>query len=272
MPGRNHPHPERFEVKNPGFVSKMSDNLQGGFTSAKDGLISAKNKVWGPTIQPIEGGMPGRNHPHPELFQVKSQGFVSKITENLRGGFGSAKDDVKNKIWGHKSMEPIEGGMPGRYHPHPERFEVKEQSLASKIEESVRRILGDETTRAKMDEAVSNIKEEDDEEEEDEENLFPKSDSRSDSRSRSKSDVDTTLQEPTETGDQNQKNLVSTSQLAELFDMEPEHDTEPEIVDQTALEPSSQIVEETEQNKPTENIATPKKEGGFFSKLKQFLQ
>jgi len=139
MPGRNHPHPERFVAKDQGFVSKLTDNLQGGFVSAKGGLVSAKNKIWGQTIQPIESGMPGRNHPHPERFEAKNPGMVAKLTDNVQGGFVSAKSGLvsaKNKIWG-PTIQPIEGGMPGRNHPNAERFEAKNPGIVSKLTDNI---------------------------------------------------------------------------------------------------------------------------------------
>jgi len=194
MPGRNHPHPERFYAQTPSLMEKVKSTFVSAEKFAETGLLEAKKRVWGTKIEPIEGGMPGRNHPHPERFYAPSPTLMDKVKGGLiwaetsvQAGLVSAKDRVlgltekvepvedgmadnletfetpapglmdkvkgglastqlglisaKERIFG-KPVQPIEGGMPGRNHPHPERFEAKAPGLMTKIGEFVHKVGG----------------------------------------------------------------------------------------------------------------------------------
>jgi len=164
MLGGNHPDAERFYAPVPTLMDRMKTgwtatqtSAQHGLASAQTGLISAKNTVFGEKIVPIEGGMPGRNHPHAERFyaptpstmdkmkdslglavqesRVYAQTELSVLKDKMQVGLDKAQTgltDAKNFVWGSE-IEPIEGGMPGRNHPHPERFEVKTPGLMTTL-------------------------------------------------------------------------------------------------------------------------------------------
>jgi len=166
-PGRYHPHPDRLE--NVGVTTKVGEKLKTGIISAKekvfgasvertetsettapilkadikDSLASAqsslktgfrrgKKRVWRKKIQPIEGGMPGRNHPHAERFYAPTPSFTDRVKT---GWAATGLMSAKNKIFGEKIM-PIEGGMPGRNHPHPERFYAPTPSFTDRVQTS----------------------------------------------------------------------------------------------------------------------------------------
>jgi len=142
MPGRYHPHPETFEAPAPTLLERVKTGAQQGLATTQAGLVSAKNAVFGETIEPIEGGMPGRNHPHPESFETPAPTLMEKVKGGLvsaqttvQSGLTSAQTgffEAKKRVWGTK-IEPIEGGMPGRNHPHPERFYAQTPSLMEKV-------------------------------------------------------------------------------------------------------------------------------------------
>jgi hypothetical protein len=129
MPGRNHPHAERFYAPTPTFMDRVKTgwtsvevSAQHGLASAQTGLLSAKNAVFGEKVVPIEGGMPGRNHPHEEDFYAPAPTLMDRVKTGMTSA-GTGLTSAKNTVFGEKIV-PIEGGMPGRNHPHPERFEV----------------------------------------------------------------------------------------------------------------------------------------------------
>jgi hypothetical protein len=277
MPGRNHPHPERFEVKAPGLVTKISDNLQGGFLSAKDRVFSAKNMIWKPTVQPIEGGMPGRYHPHPERFEAKSPDLITKISDNLQSGFGTAKDGLfsAKKMIGGQTIQPVEGGMPGRNHPHPERFEAKVPGLMTQIGDSMKRTMGQHNI---MEHPLESINEEEEGMDEKEDDFWAPKVKGSLIEKESIDWVNQTAE--TENHVQRRPSspqpkpqlskLVSETKLAELFDINLETDPNTEIADQTSSEPSSEPSSETvKENMVQEKPTSPKQ--GFLSTLRNFF-
>jgi hypothetical protein len=135
MPGRNHPDPEPFEVPVPTLLDRVKTTAQEGFASTQAGLLSAKNAIFGEKIEPIEGGMPGRNHPCPEAFEAPTPTLLERVKTGAQQGLASTQAGLlsaKNAVFGEK-IEPIEGGMPGRYHPHPEMFEVPPPTLLDRV-------------------------------------------------------------------------------------------------------------------------------------------
>jgi len=139
MPGRNHPHPERFYhyAGTPALPSKMNRSL----ASAQTGLLSAKNKIFGTRIQPIEGGMPGRNHPHAERFYAPTPTIMDRVKTGLTST-ETGLLSVKKSVFGEKIV-PIEGGMPGRNHPHPERFYAKAPTFMDRVQTAKHAVFGE---------------------------------------------------------------------------------------------------------------------------------
>jgi hypothetical protein len=147
MPGRNHPHAERFYAPTPSLMDRAKtgwtttqSSVQQGLISAQTGLLTAKNKVFGEKIVPIEGGMPGRNHPHAERFYAPTPTLLEKVQTGLSDTKTTLMEKVqtglsgtKQRVWGTKKIEPIEGGMPGRNHPHAERFYAPTPTLMEKV-------------------------------------------------------------------------------------------------------------------------------------------
>jgi hypothetical protein len=129
-----------------GFTT-VQTGLTSGLTTGLTGLTETKKRVWGTKIEPIEGGMPGRNHPHAERFYAPTPTLMEKVktgfsgtTERVWGSLpevhapGVLETMNKKVRWMFASkVHPIEGGMPGRNHPHPERFEVQQPGLFTKI-------------------------------------------------------------------------------------------------------------------------------------------
>lgn len=143
MPGRNHPDAGTFEAPTPTLLERVKTGAQQGLASTQAGLLSAKNAVFGAQVEPIEGGMPGRNHPDAETFEAPAP----TLMEKMKGGLFSAQTTVqsglttgfyeaKKRVWGTQ-VKPIEGGMPGRNHPHPERFYAPTPSLIEKVKSTL---------------------------------------------------------------------------------------------------------------------------------------
>jgi len=146
MPGRNHPHAERFYAPTPSLMDRAKtgwtttqSSVQHGLVSAQTGLLAAKNKVWGESIVPIEGGMPGRNHPYADRFYAPTPSLLERVQTGLTTGLTTVQTgltagltETKKRVWGNK-IEPIEGGMPGRNHPHAERFYAPTPTLMEKV-------------------------------------------------------------------------------------------------------------------------------------------
>jgi len=58
-------------------------------------LISAKDTVVGPTVEPIETGMPGRNHPQPESFEAPAPGVATKVADTVKSGMATVKETAQ---------------------------------------------------------------------------------------------------------------------------------------------------------------------------------
>jgi len=142
MPGRNHPNADRFYAPTPSLMERVQTGLTTGFTTVQTGLTTGltetKKRVWGTRIEPIEGGMPGRNHPHAERFYAPTPTFTERVWASMPEVHAPGVVETMNKKvrWMFASkVHPIEGGMPGRNHPHAERFEVQEPGLFTKIKQ-----------------------------------------------------------------------------------------------------------------------------------------
>jgi len=157
MPGRYHPEPAPFEA---GLMTRIGDSVQGGIASAQAGLKSAKDQVIGQTVEPIESGMPGRYHPHPEPLEA-TPGLMDKVSAGLtsaqsaaqsrlasaqsaaqsrlasaqstaQSGLASAQSAVQSGLASaQEGLASVKDrfvpqkvtGMPGRYHPQATELE-----------------------------------------------------------------------------------------------------------------------------------------------------
>jgi hypothetical protein len=118
-------------------MEKVKSTLVSAEKLAGTGLLEAKKRVWGAKVEPIEGGMPGRNHPHAERFCApvptlmdKMKGGLIWAETSVQAGLVSAKDKVLSLT---ETVEPVEGGMPGRNHPQAETFEAPAPGLMDKM-------------------------------------------------------------------------------------------------------------------------------------------
>jgi len=162
------PNLETFETPAPGLM----DKVKGGLASTQLGLISAKERIFGKPVQPIEGGMPGRNHPHPELFEAKAPGLMTKIGEFVQkvGGFDhkeahpmkmQAESEIEKEsidqdavreqledILTKETIHPLQGMPgPGRNHPMADSLKAQDQGLLTKLSDKFKNtFIGEKVT------------------------------------------------------------------------------------------------------------------------------
>lgn len=152
----DHDDPEVVNAHNQAYYASKAQHLKeqvkGSLESAKDTLLSAKDQVFGAPIKPIQGGMPGRNHPHPEtLATTQERIYQADATAQIplaRSEIEKESIDseaAKEKL--EERMTPIEGMPgPGRYHPHP--YNLENVGLATKAVDKVK--MGLDSAKASL--------------------------------------------------------------------------------------------------------------------------